>query len=287
MALRVFQGTASIVIPSNANKLGLNDYGTGDGDNQDYTLTNNTYTELGNLSQGGDTDFYSKLNGTLTGSGSTAHTSTKPANGEKLVFPNASAGVLRADDQSPYAQSAYKLYAVGDIDDIADYKYVASPGNDGIELSFVNQITETTIAMPSWYQFAPLNVADMSVGTYGSAGDPFQLDNDLLGYSTLASGASATATSVTMDDDADFYAGQFVKIGSGATVDICWVTDVTSNVLTLLQPLTYNHSPAETVYACSGACAIKVNIPTGISGGQSIDWVNLSLDVTSQKLVRI
>ena len=284
MVLKIFQGTTLGVTLSNASKLGLNDYGTGNGSDQDFTLVKNTYADLGNMAQGGDSDFYYKSTGTLTGSGSNAHVSTPPASGEKLVFPSSSAGVLRAYDQPPYAQDAYKIYAVGDIDDIADYQYLAAPAASGIRMYFTNNITEETVAMPGWYQFAPLNVSDMTVGSYGASGEPFELTADLIGFNTLADSASATATTIILNDATDFVAGQFVMIGS---TDICWVTEVNSDTLTLLQPLSFSHSASEAVYACAAGFAIKVNIPTGISGGVAKDWVNLSLDVDYQAQIRI
>ena len=287
----IFEGTASAIMPSATNKLGPNDYGTGDGSNQDFLLEKNVFTDLGDRAQSGDVTFFSKTGGTLTSSGPTnAHTITAPVLNDGVIFPNKKPGLLRAYDQT-YSQRAHKLYAIGDIDDVGgiwDMQYVAAPGDSGIKVSFKNQITQIVgVPLPTWMQFAPLNAADMSIGTYGTAGDPFYLTNDILGASALASPVNSTNTVIILHDTTLFFAGQFVKIGTGVITEICWVTQVSGNDLILLQPLINSYGSGTAVAACAGAFAIQVNIPSLISGGVPKDWLNCSLDSDYQSLVRI
>jgi hypothetical protein len=289
MAFTFFMGSTTSIVPAGANAIGVNDYGTGTGADQDFTLTNNQFDDLGNLAQAGDATFYSKLLGTLTSSGPTnAHTSTAPDLGAGIIFPNANCGSLRAYDDPLYTQTAFKYFAVGDVVDIDDNQYIEPPaGPGGIKVYFTNRITEITIVEPTWFSFAPLNAADMSIGAYSTPGDPLYLTDDLIGGSTLSVGKAVGQTSITLVDATGFAAGQFVAIGTGGTMDVCWVTQIISNTLTLLQPLAYNHSAGETVYACAAGFACKVDIPTGAGGGSPQDWFNCSLDCDYQTLVRV
>ena len=286
----IFEGNTSTVAPATSNMIGPNDYGTGDDHNQDFTLTENAFDDLGNLAQSGDATFFSKLLSTLTSSGPTnAHTSTAPVLNDGVIFPNKKAGLLRAYDQI-YSQVAHKIYAIGDIDDVDgiwDKQYTAAPGDPGIKVYFTNRITQVSVAIPDWLQFAPLNAADMSIGAYGDPGDPLFLSNDILGVSTLNGQANPPGTSITLHDVTDFFAGQFVKIGTGANAEICWITQIVGSVLSLLAPLANTHLNNTAVAACCGGFAIQVSIPNLISGGIPKDWFNCSLDSDYQYLVRV
>ncbi len=294
MAFTFFQGSPSTILPSISNAIGKNDYGLGTGGLQDFPLVNNEFSQLGNLAQAGDALQYSKTLLTLTqGSGPTvAHTATAPPAGAGLIFPNSSPGVLRAYDDPLYTMTAQKYYAIGDVaDSIAEYQYTQPPtGPGGIKLYFFNRISEVTIALPSWFQFAPLNDADMTIntGAWTIGGDPLYLPGkDLKGGSSLNGGRTIGAPSITVALADDFVAGQFIKIGSGGTSEICWVTLVVGTTLTVLGGLQQNHNSGETVFACANGFAAKVTIPSGIAGGIPRDWFNCSLDADYQSLVRV
>ena len=287
-----FQGSSTMIIPSDANALGQNDYGVGAGGvSQTIALINNTFTTLGNVAQSGDGAspngaMYIKAIG-LIGSGSNAILTPAPAITEGIILPNQNPGILRAFDQAPYSQEAIGYFALGDIDNIANYQYIPSGTDAGIRIYFTNRITESDIVVPNWFQFASLNAADMTINTDTWANGPYYTQHSLLGGTVLNANASSGASGIIAASASNINVGQFLKIGDGVSAEVVWVTGITGTIISIHPSLINNHVIGESVYACAEGFAIKMKVPgTGISEGTPKDWFNCSLDCSYQYKLR-
>ena len=269
---------------TSGSQIGLNDYSFSNGVTNTFNLTENTFDTLADVAQFGASTFYRKSTSTLTGSGFTAITGTVPSSGLVGIFPNESYGSLAAYDQVSSIQYNESIFFIGDITDIETNTYLAAPSDSGIKVYFSNQIG-TGGAQTSWLKFAPLNAADMTIGTYQDAGDPFYLDFDLSAETTTNSFTSAGVTELQVADSSVLQAGQLIRVGSGASAEVLWITTVNPTSVLLLTPTQFSHA-LDPVYVCGAGFGVRVDIPTNATGGILTNYVNCSLDANFQIVER-
>ena len=198
-----------------------------------------------------------------------------------VIATNVTTAIISAYDRAPYPQTDTVILALGDITDIAKRTYTTEPGGSGIEIYLTNRLGGGG-SDPTWFKLAPLNAADMSVGTFGLAGQPLTLDADINAMGYLSAEAHALDSTITVDDASSFVAGQWIEIPDGDDTDVVWLSSIVSNVLHLLQPLSYNHRSGMSVLSCAAGFALEVTIPNGIGGGIPLNLLNTSLDANFQ-----
>jgi hypothetical protein len=276
---------------STATQMGQNDYFIGDGSTVNFTLVNNTFITLANTVQV-ENSYFTRSGGGVTGSGSLMTLSSAPAVNADVVAPNSNYGYLSAYDRPvtgvSNSQVVSGVFHLADIADIETQYYQNAPGLSGIESYFTQRITSGG-ALPSWFQFAPLNV-DMSINTsaWGSAGSPLYMAHPFSGASTLNGSVSSGATSIVLTSASGFYAGQWIKISDGGNSDIVWIESISSNTLNIVggESLGFSHANGVNVFSCGSGVGIQMTVPLYAGGGIPLNLFNCSLDSAFEAIAR-
>lgn len=177
---------------------------------------------------------------------------------------------------------------IGNVDDIANYSYIAKTGVTGIRFYVQDNITSVGPDV-SWYQMAVCDASGVA-GTYMATGATASMNPISATAALAASGASGSWT-ITLTGTGSgtdiFQAADYIIINPGeVTSEIRRINSIAGNVLTLTSGLDSNHDADEGVFVCVRQYAIKQTVPEGATLGEAQTFWNATLEVLADKIQR-
>lgn len=263
---------------NSATELDGVDLFTGTGSQTVFPLIQKSGLEMGSTVQI-DGALIKRAGGGFTVSANNLVLPSAPVLNAKIIAPGQTALNITAYDQDVVTgvttprETEIAAY-IGDATEINLYSYEESVGSSGIEIKFVsNAVSGAAI---TWLQLAPA-LANGNPGTYGSAGAALYLPA-LKAEDTLASNANSGTNQLVLTDATGFVAGDYIAVNiTAGTYETVKIASIASNTLTLASNLNFNHFTGEFVYQQLLKFWIKLTVPLGIAGGQSVSMFNLSL----------
>lgn len=284
MALRFYRDEA----PNIGNLLDPVDLFSGNGLQTTFILTKKTGADVGNTCQFNETQYF-KNDGGFTIFGDAVTLDSAPAAGTQGVIPGRQALVLGGYDQDEVQglvdpRVEEKEVWLFDIDDINVFCYENPPGDIGINLTFVDNISSVGATL-AWVQLACADCAGDPL-TYAATGETLYTPN-FCAFGLLATSVTAGATSIQLDSASTFICGDYVILNiGGGTEEIVKITAVTPTAIET-EATVFSHSTSETAYTCGRKFWAKLTVPLNITGGEATNLYDISLDARAKKVQRI
>lgn len=284
MSLKFYRDEA----PNIGNELDPVDLFSGNGLQTTFILTKKTGASVGNTVQFNEVQYFKNDQGyTIFGNAVTLESA--PSAGSQGVIPGRQALVLGAYDQDEVQglvepRVEEKEFWLFDIDDINVFCYEAPPGDIGINLAFIDNISSVGATL-AWVQLACADCAGDAL-TYAATGETLYTPN-FCAFGLLATSITAGATSIQLETASTFICGDYVILNiGGGTEEIVHITAVTPTALET-EATVFAHSEDETCYTCGRKFWAKLTVPLNITGGEAVNLYDISLNARAKKVQRI
>ncbi len=267
-----------------STEVDVNDVFLGDGLTSTFTLSQKTNLLLGSTVQAGNVLFY-YYNGGFTKDSTIDFTLSSP--------PGAGVGIV-ATGLSYLPFKAYDVTVVDGVDNplvsqIPFYignddtylnKYIATEGQGGINLSFVDHVSGDVIADTTWMTLA--SATQDLAGTAMTYVSGEMLTHDISAFCTLLCSVSSNSTVITGDSSlsvAEFYDGDYIIINRGGFNQEVRKFLTSSGQFMTISPTTYSHSAGETVYASYRKFWAGMLVPENAVDGEATNFYNIGLRI--------